>query len=206
VHDAPPWIVVFGATSGGPQALVQILRQFPAGFPGTVVVAQHMRPGFERVLAQQLQPVCNLPVIALQDRQPLQSSRIVVTSSLARIAIDAGDDFLSDREQLVIEELGDSQGAVPNRVDTLMTSAVAVFRSRTIGVLLTGLGSDGREGMRAIRAAGGVTIAQDQATSVVFALPSSAIEVGIVDEVLPLWGIVDQVNSHVGGKTGAYAA
>lgn len=106
---------------------------------------------------------------------------------------------------LLIEEVHSPEaGAKP--VDTLMASAASIFRNQTIGVILTGLGCDGREGMGAIRAVGGMTIAQDQASSVVFAMPNAAIEAGFVDDVLPLWGISDRVLSLVGGRAGAYAA
>ncbi|MDH7601193.1 MAG: CheB methylesterase domain-containing protein [Armatimonadota bacterium] len=205
-QKAPDWVVVFGATAGGPQALSQILPQFPVNIPAAVLVAQHMRPGFTRVLAAHFQRLCRLPVCEPEDGQALLASRIVVCPSNARVSIARVGFSPTPAYCINIEHPGDSGRMATSKIDTLMISAAEVFGKRAIGVLLTGIGTDGREGMRAIHEAGGITIAQDQATSVVHALPSAAIEAGVVGEILPLWDIAERITQIVGGRSDAVAA
>ena len=202
----PVWAVVFGSNTGGPQALAQVLPQFPASFPAAIIVSQQMRPGFTRVLVDHLQQVCRLPVLEPEDGQALLASRIVVAPAGTRLSIVNVGDSVVPAYSVILEDVADSPELARARVDTAMTSAAAVFGPNSIGVLLTGLGTDGREGMRAIRNAGGVTIAQDQDTSVVHGLPAAAIDAGVVQEVLPLWSIADRIAAIVGGEADAVAA
>lgn len=202
----PRWAVVIGAATGGPQALADLLPKFPASFPGALVVVQQMRPGFTRVLVDQLSHVCELPICEPEDGQALQSSRILVAPSGTRLTIANVGDTAVPAYSVFIEETGDQREMKQSRVDAAMASAAEVFGQRAIGVLLTGLGVDGREGMRAIANAGGVTIAQDEASSVVHSLPLSAVEAGVVREVLPLWSIADRITDIVEGSANAAAA
>ncbi|MGC8862147.1 MAG: CheB methylesterase domain-containing protein [Armatimonadota bacterium] len=204
--QTPKWVVVFGANTGGPQALAQVLPQFSARFPGAIIVAQQMRPGFTRVLVHHLQQLCKMPVLEPEDGQALLASRIVVAPSNARLTIANVGSPTAPGYCVILEDVSGKPDLMRSRVDAVMTSAAQVFGPTVVSVLLTGLGSDGREGMRAVRNAGGFTIAQDEATSVVHSLPASAIEAGIVHEVLPLWSIADRIEAIVGGDTDAIAA
>ncbi len=205
-QKAPDWVVVFGATAGGPQALSQILPQFSVTIPATILVAQHMRPGFTRVLVKHLQKLCRLPVFEPEDGQALLASRILVCPLTAKVSVARVGFAPTPAYCINIEYASGSTEPPRNRIDELMTSAAEVFGKRTVGVLLTGVGTDGREGMRAIHEAGGVTIAQDQATSVVHGLPSAAIEAGLVQEILPLWRIAERISEIVEGTSNAVAA
>jgi two-component system chemotaxis response regulator CheB len=202
--QAPLWLVVIGANTGGPQALLELLPRFPADFPGSIVVMQQMRPGFTRVLVDQLSHVCKLPVHEPEDGQALRSGRILVAPSAMRLTIGSIDIEPLPDHSVLLESMGESPESRQTRIDAAMASAAQAFGQRCIGVILSGLGSDGVEGMRAIRSAGGVTIAQDEASSVVHSMPSASIDAGVVGEVLPLWGIADRILSIVGGD--AYAA
>ncbi|MGQ9454656.1 MAG: chemotaxis protein CheB [Armatimonadota bacterium] len=204
IQRTPNWVVVFGANAGGPQALTQILPRFPSDFPAVILIAQQMRSGFSRVLVSILQQVCEMPVCEPDDGQALLASRIVVCPSNTRVTIARVGFSVTPAYCVNIE--GPGNEFVGATIDALMVSAAEVFGNRTIGVLLTGLGTDGREGMRAIYEAGGLTIAQDQTTSVVYGLPSSAIEAGVVSEILPLWSIADRIIEVVGGSIDAVAA
>jgi two-component system chemotaxis response regulator CheB len=194
------------ATTGGPQALSQLLPKFPPAFPGSVIVVQQMRPGFTRVLADQLSHTCKLPICEPEDGQALQSSRILMIPADTKPTIANVGDKVAPAYTILLEDIEDSPESSRSRVDALMTSVAEIFGQNAIGVLLTGLGSDGREGMRAIVNAGGTTIAQDEATSAVHTLPLSAIEASIVQEVLPLWNIAERVVEITGGYANAAAA
>lgn len=198
-------VLVIAASTGGPQALTQILPRFPSSFPGAIIVVQQMRNGFTRVLADMLNQMCNLPVHEPTDGQALQPSRILITPSNCRLALSAND-FGEPGWQVIVENVEDMPEERRWRIDHTMTSIANTLGKRTIGVLLTGTGSDGREGLRAIHSAGGTTIAQDSASSVVFDLPSSAIEAGIVHETLPLWCIADRITELTKEKADAIAA
>ncbi len=202
----PRWLVVFGANTGGPQALLEVLPQFPPHFPGSVIVLQQMRSGFTRVLVEQLSQVCRLPVCEPEDGHALHSGRILVAPSDTRLRIDKVDSPVAVGYGVLLEDTGHTPDLRHTRIDAAMTSVGEMFGTYSIGVLLTGLGSDGREGMRAIRDAGGITIAQDEASSVVHAMPAAAIDAGVVHEVLPLWSIVDRILGIVEGQADAIAA
>ncbi|MEN6357931.1 MAG: CheB methylesterase domain-containing protein [Armatimonadota bacterium] len=191
-HNNTGLVVVIAASTGGPQALTQILPRFPSSFPGTIIVIQQIRNGFTRVLADILNQTCNLPVHEPVDGQALQPSRILMTPSNCRLTLSAND-FGAPGWQVLVENVEDLPEERRWRVDHTMTSIADTFGKRAVGVLLTGIGTDGREGLRAIHSAGGTTIAQDSASSVVFDLPSYAIEAGIVHETLPLWSIADRI-------------
>lgn len=185
-------VVVIAAGSGGPQALSQILPRFPSSFTGTMIVIQQMRNGFTRVLADMLNQTCNLPVHEPVDGQALQPSRILMTPSSSRLVLSTSD-FGMPGWRVLVENVDDLHEERHCRIDHTMSSVASAFGKQTIGVLLTGIGTDGGDGLRAIHSAGGTTIAQDSASSVVFDLPSYAIEAGIVHETLPLWSIADRI-------------
>lgn len=192
VIRGPEFVVVIAAGSGGPQALAQILPRIPATFPGTIIVVQHMRNGFTRVLGEMFNQVCNLPVHEPVDGQALQQSRILMAPCGFRLSLSHAD-FGLPGWRIIIEDVTDSSDARLSRIDDTLTSIAQAFGKKTIGVLLTGIGTDGCNGLKAIHAASGRTIAQDSNSSVVFDLPSSAIEAGVVHEVLPLWSIAERV-------------
>ncbi|MCX8052220.1 MAG: CheB methylesterase domain-containing protein [Armatimonadetes bacterium] len=206
VTHTPEWVVVFGTNTGGPQALAQVLPQFPIDFPGAIIVLQKMRPGFTRVLVDHLQQLCRLPVVEPTDGQALLASRIVIAPAKTKLTIANLGSISVPEYSIILEDIDEQYEPMRNRVDAAMTSAAQIFGPTAIGVLLTGVGNDGLEGMRAIHGAGGITIAQDQATSVVHSLPASAIDAGVVQEILPLWSIADRITAIAGGKRDAVAA
>lgn len=202
----PNWLVMVSASTGGPQALSQILPQFPEDFPGTIVVMQQMRPGFTVVLADQFSRTCKLPVSQALDGQALQSSRILIIPSESSLTFSNTTNPATPGISLYLDDICISPDKFKNRVNEAMISATRVFGYKTIGVLLTGVGNDGSEGMRAIAGAGGITIVQDEVSSVVYDLPSSAINARVVQQVLPLWNIADRINDTIMGDPNAVAA
>ncbi len=172
-----PDLVAIGASLGGPRALATLLRGLPADFPVPVAVVQHIADGFTEGLASWLASESHLDVREATDGDPLRAGRVLLAPT--------------GRHLLVTDEVVRLSDAPP--VDTfkpsvtpLFLSAASAYGARACGVLLTGMGRDGAEGLRAIKDAGGATIAQDEATSAVFGMPRAAIELGAVDRVLPL--------------------
>lgn len=194
----PSSLIVIGAGTGGPQALVEILPRLSASFPGTVIVVQQMRAGFTKVLANQLNEICRLPVYEAVDGQELHASEILVAPGGSILTITADDEQAGCTVR--IEDVTGDPDRLFSRINSTMASAAAIYGRDCIGVLLTGMGDDGRDGMRAIADAGGTTLAQDEESSVVFDLPSCAIDAGAVHEVLPLWSIADRIMSIAMGE------
>lgn len=206
IGRAPDRLIVIGAGAGGPQALAQILPGLPADLPATLVVVQQMRSGFTRVLADHLNQICSIPIREPTDGQTLQASRVLMVPAGYVLTVAPTDDVQGPGWAVVLEDARDQPERLRRRVNDTMTSAVQAFGSKSIGVLLTGTGEDGAEGMIAIARADGATIVQDENSSVVFDLPSSAIRSGAAREVLPLWRISGRIEELVMGGANAAAA
>jgi two-component system chemotaxis response regulator CheB len=173
-----PKVAVIGVSTGGPTALTRVLPALPADIGIAVVVVQHMPAQFTATLAERLN---GLSAIEVREAQEGDRPR----RGLALIA--PGDRHLEfgDQGVLRLTDGPEVNGCRPS-VDVTMRSAARTFGRRAIGVIMTGMGKDGADGMAAVRAAGGKTYAQDRATCVIWGMPRAAVEAGVVDEVLPL--------------------
>ncbi len=196
--------VIIGAGTGGPQALIEILPYFDASFPGTIIVLQQMGPGMTRVLAKHLSANCQIPVYEPEDGQQLNASEILVVPSNMLFTLANNDE--SGHSSIQLYNAQNNPELLETRIDTAMASVANLYGRNATGVLLTGMGEDGRDGMRAIADSGGSTIAQNEETSIVFDMPSSAIDAGAVHEVLPLWSIADHIKTIVSRGANANAA
>jgi len=170
-------LVVIGASLGGPRALATLLRGLPPAFPAPVAVVQHIADGFTEGLAAWLAAETRLDVHEAQDREPLVPGRVVLAPTGCHLLV--GDGFVRLSDAPPVDTFKPS-------VNPLLHSAARVYGERACGVILTGMGRDGADGLRAIHDAGGPTLVQDEATSAVFGMPRAAIELGAVDRVLPL--------------------
>jgi two-component system, chemotaxis family, protein-glutamate methylesterase/glutaminase len=182
-----PTLLVVGASTGGVQALGRLMQGM-AGFPLPIVVTQHMPAGFTDRLAYSLSQASRLPAGEASHGDRLRPGRIVIAPGGHHLMIgrDAGGLFciLSDDDPV--------SGHRPS-VDRLFQSSAEALGANAIGVLLTGMGRDGADGLRALHDAGAYTICQDEATCVVFGMPRAAIEQGAADEVLPLHHIAGRL-------------
>lgn len=203
-HNIPNYAVVIGAGTGGPQALTQILPQFGPAFPGVIFVVQQMRPGFTRVLAKQFDAISQIPVYEPAHNQEFHTSEILMVPGGTCLSITDPTDPLGCNVE--IDDARETPNKLRSRISYTMSSVASIFGRSSIGVLLTGLGDDGRDGMRAIADAGGITIAQDESTCLIHDMPSAAIDAGVVHQVLPLWSIAEQIISIVMGDANADAA
>ena len=174
-------LVAIGSSAGGPKVLEQILSPLPATYSLGVLVVQHMSVGFTGGLLEWLQQRCALPVAAARDGEPLVPGRILFAPEGAHLVVRPGGSVHLSLDPPI-------NGHRPS-VDALFQSVAKVYGPRSAGVLLTGMGVDGAEGLLAIREAGGVTLAQDEQSCVVFGMPRAAIALGAVHSVLSPVGI-----------------
>ena len=175
----PDRIVLIGASTGGVDALLTVLASFPRDCPPTAIV-QHTGKGFTDSLIKLLDRRCAAEVVALSDKQPMQPGRVCVAAgSEGHFQLGPGT---TPHCRLVH---GDPvSGHVPS-VDVLFRSALPIA-PQVVAVLLTGMGRDGAEGLLALRRAGARTLGQDEATAVVYGMPRAALEIGAVENQLPL--------------------
>jgi two-component system, chemotaxis family, protein-glutamate methylesterase/glutaminase len=177
IPAARPDLIVVGASLGGPRALATLLRGLPPDFGAPIAVVQHIADGFTEGLAGWLASESRLDVREARDGDPLVAGRVLLAPSGQHLVVAGGLARLSDAPPV---------DTFKPSVTPLFLSAARHHGTRACGVILTGMGRDGAEGLRAIRKAGGTTLAQDEATSAVFGMARAAIELGAVERVLPL--------------------
>jgi len=171
-----PRIFAIASSTGGPQVLASILKQLPADFSCAVLISQHISDGFAPGMAVWLASVCKLPVHLAQDGEPLAPGTVYISPSEANMSV-----LPSRRISLLARQLEEIYHPT---CDVLLASVANVYGRHAVGIILTGMGRDGVAGMEKIRQAGGVTVAQDEASSVVFGMNKIAIDRGSVQQVL----------------------
>lgn len=178
-------IVGMTASTGGPQALLEILKQLPGDLPAAILIVQHITQGFEIGMVDWMKEQCKLPIKVPSDNEEIKMSQVYVAPSNLHMTVDtAGKIKLVD---------GPPVNGIKPSGTVLFESIARVFGGRAIGVILTGMGGDGALGIKAIKEAGGFTLAQNEETSVVFGMPQVAIQLGKVDEVLALENIAGEI-------------
>jgi two-component system chemotaxis response regulator CheB len=186
----PSSIIGIGISTGGPNALAKMLPQLPADINVPVVIVQHMPPMFTKSLAKSLDQKCALDVHEAIDGEPLKPNAVYIAPGGKQMKIVAG----ADGKQRVIKITNDPpENSCKPSVDYLFRSIAEMYVGRATGVIMTGMGSDGSEGLCQMKRNGAFVIAQDEASCVVFGMPKEPIEAGIVDVVSPLGGIASAV-------------
>ena len=176
-----PKVVVIGASTGGPQALQELFSQLPSNFPLPVICIQHICLGFLQGFIDWLASSCRLPIQIAQPGDIPKPGIIYFPPEHQHLEVDAKGRFICSNAPPL-------DGHRPSV--TVTFESVAKFYSKaTVGILLTGMGRDGADGMQAIAQAGGLTIAQDEATSIIFGMPKEAIDLGAAKQVLPIHAI-----------------
>lgn len=173
-----PQLVAIGSSTGGPEALAAVLAAFPPGFPAVVLIAQHIEAAFAPGLATQLGLKCKLPVRTAKEGDTPTPGVVYLAESDNHLELGA------DRK-LRYTPVPRTNPYRPS-ADVLFTSVAARWPRPGVGVLLTGMGADGADGLLRLRTAGWHTIAQDEATCVVYGMPKAAVEKRAAAEVLPL--------------------
>ncbi|MEQ8751977.1 MAG: chemotaxis-specific protein-glutamate methyltransferase CheB [Coleofasciculus sp. G1-WW12-02] len=176
-----PKIIAIGTSTGGPPALQEILSQLPANFSVPIICVQHICQGFLQGLIDWLSATCKLPIKIAKSGYKPQPGIIYFPPEQHHLELNNQGDFVcSDKPAL--------DGHRPS-VTVTFESVAKVYGKKSTAILLTGMGRDGAKGMLAIAQAGGLTIAQDEATSIIFGMPKEAIDLGAAREVLPLGAI-----------------
>lgn len=173
-----PQIIGIGASTGGPQAFDRILRQLPADFSLPVVCIQHITPGFMGGLVRWLASSCKIKILTAENGAEPMPGVAYFPPDDRHLEIDASG-------RLHCSALPASKGHRPS-IDMCLTSIAQRYGSAATGVLLTGMGQDGAQGLLDIRKAGGITFAQNEASSVVFGMPRRAMEIGAALQVLAI--------------------
>lgn len=188
-NDSPPvdsnsrfQMVVIGASTGGPKALSKLLKPIPKQFPIGIVIVQHLETGFDDSFTSWLDGETTLAVHVARDGVVPGPGEVIIAPAGKHLVFENMALYLDDSMKVLNQK--------PS-VDKLFMSAARQFESQLIGILLTGMGTDGAEGCVEIKSRGGYTIAQDQTSSAIFGMPRAAIERKGITRVLPLDSIAD---------------
>jgi len=181
-------LVAIGASTGGPPAIQAILQRLPRNLPAGLVISQHMPEGFTRHFAERLDKISSIRVKEAEDGEPVESGKALIAPGGYHMSLKKE----GKEVRTALKRRGLTDKYVPS-VDTMMKSAAGVYGMKVLGIILTGMGNDGREGMRVIKEHKGQTIAESEETSVVFGMPQEVIDAGVADKVLPLREIPEEI-------------
>jgi two-component system chemotaxis response regulator CheB len=179
-------IVAIVASTGGPYALLKILRSFPKEFPCGIVIVQHIISGFVETMADWLNSECRIQVKLGEDSEQIIPGVAYIAPSGLQMSINEGG-IIRLEDRVSLHDNHKPSGNV------LLESVARVYKEKAIGVILTGMGKDGTVGLQAIKEQHGCTIVQDEASCVVFGMPKEAIDKGVVDKVVSLEKIAAEI-------------
>jgi two-component system chemotaxis response regulator CheB len=181
-------LVAVGASLGGPRALAQLLNDLKAPLPLPMLIVQHISDGFSRGLANWLAAETHTPVREAEHQMPLTPGLVAVAPSGKQLGVQDGVAILGDDPP---------EGGFKPSVSTLFHSVARAYGAQALGVVLTGMGADGADGLLAMRRQGARTLAQDEASCAVFGMPRAAHEVGAVERLIPLDGMAQAIRRVV---------
>ncbi len=188
--EASPRVVAIGASTGGPQALSQLVQALPGHAEIAILIAQHMPEKFTATFAQRLARIGAFTAKEAEEGDRVAVGRILVAPGGRHMEVVREDEGTLRVRVLVSE--GGTARYTPS-IDRLFASVAAACGREACGVVLTGMGNDGREGVKAIHAGGGLTLAESEDTAVVYGMPQAAADTGAVREVLDLGAIADRL-------------
>ena len=189
--NAAAGVVAIGVSTGGPNALCTMMPDLPADLAVPVVIVQHMPPVFTKLLADRLAALCKISVAEAVNGQ-------VLRPGLALIAPGGQHMLVERRGTDVVVRLNEEppENSCRPAVDPLFRSVAACYGASALGVVMTGMGSDGQKGCEAVRAAGGAVVVQDEATSVVWGMPGAVARAGLAHAQVPLNGIAAEITKR----------
>jgi two-component system chemotaxis response regulator CheB len=195
----PNRIIAIGVSTGGPNALQFVLSQIPGDFPASILVIQHMPEGFTEMFARRLDECCALDVQEAKSGDLLLAGRVLICPGNRHMMVRR----MPRGDMAVLSDGSPVNGHRPS-VDVLFHSVAQEFGLTAVGVLMTGMGEDGAEGLGVIKAAGGMTIAQSEDTCVVSGMPRAAILKGHANKIVPLDSLgAFLVSQYAGGERAA---
>lgn len=186
--------VVVGASTGGPEALLELIPALPASFPVPIIIVLHMPKLFTGRMAHALDQHSALTISEGEDGDVIKAGHVYLAPGGAHLTVERGT---RRQVQLRITDAPSENGCRPS-IDVFFRTAAEVFRNRTLAILLTGMGEDGARGLKALKKRDASVLVQDEETSVVWGMPGSAVNAGCVDEVLPLGAIAGRMLDIVG--------
>jgi len=189
-----PEVIAIGISTGGPPALQSVFEALPADFPIGLVVVQHMPPGFTKPLAERLNRICGITIKEAADGDAVQPRQILIAPAGTHLVLKREGGALKAR---LIDSSTTKTWHKPS-VDVLFASVAQTVGSKALAIVMTGMGNDGTAGAGAIKSQGGEIWSQDEASSVVYGMPRTVYEAGVVDRVLPLAGIPAALKGLVG--------
>lgn len=184
-RERPQRVVGIGVSTGGPGVLAMILGGLPADFPLGLLIVQHITEGFMAGLVEWLSRQVRLPIRLAREEDQVRPGLVLMAPEGVHLIVERGGRA----------HLGQALPVGGHRpsADVLLHSLADVYGKAAVGVLLTGMGRDGAEGLRAVRSTGGYTIVQDEESCAVFGMPKAAIELGAAQDILPPSGIVERL-------------
>ena len=194
----PRRVIAIGISTGGPNALQFVLSQIPADFQSTIVIVQHMPEGFTEMFAKRLDECCALDVHEARSGDLLIAGRVLICPGNRHMMLRR----MPRGDMVVLSDAPPVNGHRPS-ADVLFHSLAQEFGLTAVGILMTGMGDDGAEGLGAVKAAGGMTIAQSEDTCVVSGMPRAAILKGYANKIIPLDGLGAYLVSNYGAERSA---
>lgn len=186
--EKPRRVVIIGTSTGGPRALYEVVPGIPADIPATVVIVQHMPAKFTKSLAERLNELSQIPVKEAEAGDRLITGHALVAPGGFHMVVTAGGGIGLTLDKPVC-------GLRP-AIDVTMESLVGQYGASCLGVVLTGMGSDGTNGCAMIKAAGGNVISEDESTCIIYGMPRCVAEAGLADEVVPLGDIAERITGY----------
>jgi two-component system chemotaxis response regulator CheB len=187
-----PEIVALGTSTGGPQALQDLLPQLPADLPVGMIIVQHMPHGFTAPLAKRLNTISAIDVHEAESGEIVEPGRVYIAPAGQHITVERHGTNSELKTKICLSDYPRATLHKPS-ADVMMASVAEVFGRYCCGVILTGMGADGLQGMTAIHEAGGITIGQDEASSTVYGMPRICAEHGILQAIIPLSQMTSQI-------------
>ena len=178
-------IVVIGTSTGGPRALTQVIPWLPPNLPAGVLIVQHMPAGFTKSLADRLNDMSKIHVAEVAGGERIVDGRAILAQG--------GKHMVVLPDGTVGLNTDPPMHGVRPAVDVTMSSALSLFGCKMVGVIMTGMGSDGADSMFKLKAAGGRTVAEHESTCVVYGMPRAVVERGVADKIVPLTRIADEI-------------
>lgn len=186
-------LVTIGISTGGPLALNNMLPRLPEDFSSSILIVQHMPPAFTGPFARRLDGKSRIPVKECVDGEIIEKGCAYVAPGGFHLKVrKSGGSLRVHLDSVPVDKL-----FIPS-VDVMKLSVAEHYRGRILGVIMTGMGNDGLQGMKRIKAGGGMTLAQDEASCVVYGMPKACVEEGIVDKVVPLEQLAGEITALAG--------
>jgi two-component system chemotaxis response regulator CheB len=186
-------IVAIGSSTGGPKALQNILTKLPKDFPVPILIAQHMPPQFTAPFAERLNQLSEIEVKEAENGETIKKGVAYIAPGRGHMSI------VRKKITETVISISENRGEYIYRpsVDALMLSVVECFSGHALGVILTGIGNDGLTGMKEIKNSGGRTIAENEASCVVYGMPKAVVEAGIADKIVPADEVAGEIINSV---------